>query len=143
MLLDSHFTGIGFSQVPGSLIGSCGRAPGLACRMVWDASHSGNAAKLTAVYLAGPANLILKLIWLVFLALVARVLIHRLINRVTIRAADAPLAHRLRQPSGRGPGSCTLSGPGTWNAPTPSSPPSRRRPRTRARRRCWPARTRP
>jgi small-conductance mechanosensitive channel len=100
VLLDAHFTGISFSQGPSTLIGSCGREPGIACRMVWDVSHSGTAAKLTAVYLAGPANLILKLVWLVFLALVARALIHRLINRVTIRAADAPLASRLRQHGG-------------------------------------------
>ncbi|HEY2241859.1 MAG TPA: hypothetical protein VGI21_23860, partial [Streptosporangiaceae bacterium] len=103
MLLDAHLphaSALGFAHTPDSLVGSCGRAPGLACRIVWDASHSGNAAKLTAVYLAGPANLILKLIWLVFLALAARILVHRMINRVTIRAADAPLAHRLRQHSG-------------------------------------------
>ena len=97
MLLDAQFS---FAHAPGTLVGSCGRVPGLACRMVWDFSHSGNAAKLTSVYLAGPVNLILKLAWLVLLALVARALVHRLINRVTIRAADAPLAHRLRQGSG-------------------------------------------
>jgi small conductance mechanosensitive channel len=97
VLLDAQFS---FAHAPGTLVGSCGRAPGLACRMVWDFSHSGNAAKLTSVYLAGPVNLILKLAWLVFLALAARILVHRLINRVTIRAADAPLAHRLRQHGG-------------------------------------------
>jgi moderate conductance mechanosensitive channel len=96
----AHLSGLSLSQSPVTLTGSCGHDPGLACRIVWDASHSGDAAKLTAVYLAGPVNLFLKLAWLVFLALVARVLIHRLINRVTIRAADAPLAHRLRQHGG-------------------------------------------
>jgi len=112
VLLDAHLTALStfsFSQDPSTLAGSCGRDPGIACRMMWDLSHSGDAARLTAVYLAGPANLILKLAWLVFLALVARVLLHRLINRVTVRAADAPLAHRLRQGNegrrggGRGP----------------------------------------
>jgi small-conductance mechanosensitive channel len=97
----AHLTGLDLSQSPATLIGSCGRDPGLACRMVWDTSHSETLAKLTAVYLAGPVNLILKLAWLVLLALVARMLVHRLINRVTVRAADAPLAHRLR------PGSAT------------------------------------
>ena len=97
MLLDAHLPVISFADVPDTLTGSCGRAPGLACRMVWDVSHSGDAAKLTAVYLAGPVNLILKLAWLVLLALVARVLVHRLINRVTIRAADAPLARLIKQ----------------------------------------------
>jgi small-conductance mechanosensitive channel len=97
----AHLTGLDLSRSPATLIGSCGRDPGLACRMVWDTSHSETLAKLTAVYLAGPVNLILKLAWLVLLALVARMLVHRLINRVTVRAADAPLAHRLR------PGSAT------------------------------------
>jgi moderate conductance mechanosensitive channel len=97
----AHLTGLGLSQSPATLIGSCGRDPGLACRMIWDTSHSETLAKLTAVYLAGPVNLILKLAWLIILALVARALVHRLINRVTVRAADAPLAQRLR------PGSAT------------------------------------
>jgi small-conductance mechanosensitive channel len=101
VLLHAPFTGISFSRPPSTLLASCGRDPGIACRMVWDVSHSGTAANLTAVYLAGPANLILKLVWLVFLALAARALLHRLINRVTIRAADAPLAARLRQHGGR------------------------------------------
>ena len=100
MFTYAHLQGLDLSQSPVTLTGSCGHDPGLACRIVWDASHSGTAAKLTAVYLAGPVNLILKLAWLVFLALVFRVLVHRLINRVTIRAADAPLAHRLRQNGG-------------------------------------------
>jgi small-conductance mechanosensitive channel len=99
----AHLTGLDLSPSPATLTGSCGRAPGLACRIVWDASHSETAAKLTAVYLAGPVNLILKLAWLLFLALAARVLVHRLINRITIRAADAPLAHRLRQNNGTRP----------------------------------------
>jgi small-conductance mechanosensitive channel len=100
VFLHAHLTALGFSSDPGTLVASCGPKPGLACRIVWDASHSGNAAKLTAVYLAGPVNLILKLAWLVVLALVARMLVHRLINRVTVRAADAPLAHRLRGAGG-------------------------------------------
>jgi small conductance mechanosensitive channel len=104
VLLDAHFTGFRFSKGPGTLVASCGARPGIACRTVWDLSHSGTAARLTAVYLGGPVNLILKLAWLVFLALVARMLVHRLINRVTIRAADAPLAHRLRQNGGTRPG---------------------------------------
>ena len=91
------FKGLDLSQAPVTLTGSCGHDPGIACRFVWDVSHSGTAARLTAVYLACPANLVLRLAWLVFLALVARALVHRLINRVTTRAADAPLHSRLRQ----------------------------------------------
>ncbi len=100
MFPHAHLTGLNLSQAPVTLTDSCGHDPGIACRLVWDLSHRGMAARLTAVYLAGPINLVLRLAWLVLLALVARALVHRLINRVTIRAADAPLHSRLRQNSG-------------------------------------------
>jgi small conductance mechanosensitive channel len=116
VFLLAPFKGFDLSQVPETLSGSCGRNPGNACRLVWDVSHNGAAAKLTAVYLAGPLNLVLRLAWLVFLALVARALVHRLINRITEHAADAPLANRLR------PGAGTRAGRMPW----------RRRPRAAA-----------
>ena len=100
MFAHAPVKGLDLSQSPVTLTGGCGHNPGIACRLVWDVSHSGMAARLTAVYLAGPANLVLRLAWLVFLALVARALVHRLINRVTVRAAEAPLHSRLRQNSG-------------------------------------------
>ena len=100
MFAHAPVKGLDLSQPPVTLTGGCGHNPGIACRLVWDVSHSGMAARLTAVYLAGPANLVLRLAWLVFLALVARALVHRLINRVTVRAAEAPLHSRLRQNSG-------------------------------------------
>jgi len=86
--------------VPATLTRSCGHDPGIACRLVWDVSHNGTAADLTASYLAHPLNLVLRLAWVVFLALAARALVHRLINRITARAADAPLHNRLRQGNG-------------------------------------------
>jgi moderate conductance mechanosensitive channel len=92
--------GLDLSQVSGTLTGNCGLDPGIACRLVWDVSHDGTAARLTAVYLAHPINLVLRLAWLVFLALLARAVVHRLINRITVRAADAPLHNRLRQGTG-------------------------------------------
>jgi moderate conductance mechanosensitive channel len=119
VFLRAPFTRLDLSRVPETLSGSCGRNPGIACRLVWDTSHNAPAAKLTAVYLAGPLNLVLRLAWLVFLALVARALVHRLINRITQRAADAPLASRLR-PGG--------SSPARWRpwlrrSPAAASPP--------------------
>ncbi len=104
MFLHASLKSLDLSQAPVTLTGSCGHEPGIACRFVWDVSHSGMVARLTAVYLAGPANLVLRLAWLVFLALVARALVHRLINRVTSRAADAPLHSRLRQNGDAAPG---------------------------------------
>ncbi|MGO9779079.1 MAG: mechanosensitive ion channel family protein [Streptosporangiaceae bacterium] len=104
MFLHAPLKGLDLPQAPDTLTSSCGHDPGIACRFVWDVSHSGMAARLTAVYLAGPANLVLRLAWLVFLALVARALVHRLINRVTSRAADAPLHSRLRRSGDAAPG---------------------------------------
>ena len=104
MFLHAPLNGLDLSQAPVTLTGSCGHDPGIACRFVWDLSHSGMAARLTAVYLAGPAHLVLRLAWLVFLALVARALVHRLINRVTSRAADAPLHSRLHRSGDAAPG---------------------------------------
>ena len=143
--LTLHLKGLDLSQAPVTLTGSCGHDPGIACRFVWDISHSGTAARLTAVYLAGPVNLVLRLAWLVFLALVARALVHRLINRVTIRAADAPLRSRCgRTPTRRTPAEAVAAQaaatwpprpcwPGRKRPPTacPSRPPPRRRPCTR------------
>jgi small conductance mechanosensitive channel len=100
VFFNAPFKGLDLSNVSETLSGSCGRNPGIACRLVWDTSHNGAAAKLTAIYLGGPLNLVLRLAWLVLLALVARALVHRLINRITQHAADTPLANRLRQGGG-------------------------------------------
>jgi small-conductance mechanosensitive channel len=54
---------------------------------VWDLSHNGEAAELTNSFLAGPVHLLLRVIWLVILALVIRFLVHRVINRLTEGAA--------------------------------------------------------
>ena len=63
VFLHAPLNGLDLSQAPVTLTGSCGHDPGIACRFVWDVSHSGMAARLTAVYLAGPANLVLRLAW--------------------------------------------------------------------------------
>jgi hypothetical protein len=51
-----HATSFGLVEVSGTLTGSCGKTPGVACRLAWDLSHSTNAAQLVNVYLAGPAR---------------------------------------------------------------------------------------
>ena len=44
------------------LTAACGSTnPGIACRLVWDLTHSTNAANLTRVYLAGPAQLVIRI----------------------------------------------------------------------------------
>src|SRR5580704_12299801 len=65
-----------------TLFTACGRTqnPGIACRMVWDVTHSTKAADLTMVYFAGPAQLVVRI------ALVLRLIAHRAIGRVTARA---------------------------------------------------------
>jgi len=82
--------------VPPSLTSACGTQPGVACRLVWDLSHDASAAKLTAAYLAGPINVVLRVAFVVILALAARIVSHRVITRVTNRAAGATPSRRHR-----------------------------------------------
>jgi small-conductance mechanosensitive channel len=70
-----------------SLDGACNtRSPGIACRLVWDISHSRHGAELTNAFFAGPVQAVLRILFVLLLALVVRVLATRLINRVTARA---------------------------------------------------------
>jgi small-conductance mechanosensitive channel len=58
---------------------------------VWDVSHDGRAATLTSEFLAGPVHLLLRVIFVVLLALLIQALAHRLINRLTERASQSLL----------------------------------------------------
>jgi small-conductance mechanosensitive channel len=80
-------------QQADSLFEACGRTqdPGIACRLVWDLAHDVRAAQLTDIYLSGPIHLILRVALVLALALLIRSVLHRLINRVTERAAEALL----------------------------------------------------
>jgi small-conductance mechanosensitive channel len=97
----------GADHAPATLLGSCGSSPGLACRLVWNVSHDGRAATLTSEFLAGPVHLLLRVLFVVLLALVIQWLVHRLINRLTERAAQSLLPQfrggmtgALRAPTG-------------------------------------------
>jgi len=77
------------SRTPDTLTAACkSDEPGIACRLVWDISHSAHAAEVTRVYLAGPINVVLKIAFVLVLAFVARAITHRAINRITGRAAE-------------------------------------------------------
>ena len=54
-------------------------------------SHSTTAAQLVKVYLAGPVSQAGRIGFIVVLALIIRALLHRLINKITERAATATL----------------------------------------------------
>jgi moderate conductance mechanosensitive channel len=72
---------------PDSLDGACGSSnPGIPCRMIWDISHSQHLAEITNVYFAGPIQEVLRIAFVVLLALLVRLASRRLINRVTARA---------------------------------------------------------
>jgi moderate conductance mechanosensitive channel len=75
----------------GTLASACGRNPGIACRLTWDLTHSIKAANLTSVFLAGPANLLLRVAFVLLVALTIRLAAHRAIRKITARAArDTP-----------------------------------------------------
>jgi moderate conductance mechanosensitive channel len=75
-----------------TLIGSCGTDPGIACRLAWDLTHSNGTAQTVQVYLAGPVTRTLRIAFILVLALVVRLIMIRLINRITERAATASSA---------------------------------------------------
>jgi small-conductance mechanosensitive channel len=99
----------GADHAPATLLGSCGSNPGLACRLVWDVSHDGRAATLTSEFLAGPVHLLLRVIFVVLLALLIQALAHRLINRLTERATLSLLPQLRNGRTGalRGPSRAT------------------------------------
>jgi moderate conductance mechanosensitive channel len=72
----------------GTLEGTCGRDPGIACRLVWDVSHSTRAAELTKVYFAGPAHVIGRIAFVLLIAFVLRTAAQRVIGRITARASE-------------------------------------------------------
>jgi moderate conductance mechanosensitive channel len=88
-----HFQVAVFStdHAPPTLTGSCGPQPGLACRLVWNVSHNGRAAQLTNDFLAGPVHLLLRVLFVVVLALVIRAVLHHVIKRLTERASRGVL----------------------------------------------------
>jgi small conductance mechanosensitive channel len=69
----------------GPLAVACGPSPGIACRLVWDLSHSARAAELTTAYFAAPARLVLRIGLVLLLALILRFGAHRTISRITAR----------------------------------------------------------
>jgi small conductance mechanosensitive channel len=81
----------GADHAPATLIGSCGPAPGITCRLVWNVTHNVQAATTTNEFLAGPVHLLLQVLFVVLLALLIQWAVHRLINRVTNRAAQSLL----------------------------------------------------
>jgi moderate conductance mechanosensitive channel len=87
------------AQPPGgTLLAACKANPGIACRLVWDISHSTSAAELTNVYLAGPSKLALRIGFVLLIALIVRAAAHRTISRAT---ATARRDNRSRVETGR------------------------------------------
>jgi small-conductance mechanosensitive channel len=71
---------------------ACGTSnPGIACRVVWDLTHSTKAANLTMVYFDGPIHLVIRVGFVVLVALIIRLAAHRAIRKMTASASkDSP-----------------------------------------------------
>ena len=72
----------------GTLAGACGGEPGIACRLVWDLSHSTTAASVTKVFVAGPARSVAQILFVVLIAIVLRAAAQRLIIKITTKAGE-------------------------------------------------------
>ena len=94
----------------GTLTASCGDEPGIACRLTWDITHSTNAAQVVRVYLAGPVSQGLRILFVIVVALFVRAVAHRVINRLTERAAVAAAGTEHREQRARALGSILRSG---------------------------------
>jgi moderate conductance mechanosensitive channel len=82
----------GTSAAPGpgpadTMTTACGQSPGIACRLVWDTTHSVKAAQLTTIYFAGPAHLALRVLFVILLAVIVRLAASRTIGKIAARAA--------------------------------------------------------
>jgi moderate conductance mechanosensitive channel len=86
-MVHEQLAALGADHAPASLVGSCGPSPGIACQLIWDLTHNDRAASLTKDWLAGPVHLLLRLLFVVVLALLIQAIAHRVINRLTERAA--------------------------------------------------------
>ena len=69
-----------------TLASACGPDPGIACRFIWDISHSKKAADLTNVFFAGPAQVAARIGFVLLIAVLLRFAAHRVIRRITERA---------------------------------------------------------
>jgi moderate conductance mechanosensitive channel len=65
-----------------------GQQPGIACRLAWDILHNRSAAELVKVWLAQPASAVLRIVFVLLIAILIRVAAHRLINKITVRVAQ-------------------------------------------------------
>jgi small-conductance mechanosensitive channel len=86
-----HVALFGTDHAATTLTGSCGGSPGIACRVIWDLTHNGQLASVTTNFLAGPVHLALRVAYVLALAFIIRAVLHRLINRITERAANSLL----------------------------------------------------
>ncbi len=78
---------VGSGGAGGAFVTACGTSPGMACRIVWDLTHSYRAAHFTSAFLAAPVRLTLRIVFVLLVALVLRAAARRLIDRLTRRAA--------------------------------------------------------
>jgi small-conductance mechanosensitive channel len=66
-----------------------GQQPGIACRLTWNLTHNRTAAELVKVWLAQPVSVVLRIVFVLLVAVLIRIVAHRLIKRITARAARA------------------------------------------------------
>ncbi|GAA3927314.1 mechanosensitive ion channel family protein [Actinomadura viridis] len=75
------------------------RDPSVACRVVWNISHNDDFTRFFRNWLDRPLNTLFWIIVILAIALVLRVMAHRMITRITLRMAESTMSERVRERS--------------------------------------------
>jgi small conductance mechanosensitive channel len=73
--------------------------PSVACRVVWNVTHNPDFTGFFRNWLDGPLTALFWIIVIMVIALIVRVMTHRVISRVTMRMVEGTMSERVRERS--------------------------------------------
>lgn len=83
--------------VADSMRSACGTDPGMLCRITFDITHDGTAARFVRDFLDAPLKVIGSILFVIVLAWIVRRLSHRVIDRMVLHAGESTVPDRLRR----------------------------------------------
>ena len=89
-------------DVADNMQAACGsNDPGVLCRVTFDLTHNGTAARFVRDFLDAPLKVLGAILFVIVVAWIARRLAHRLIDRMVLHAGETTMPDRLRRRGGR------------------------------------------